>query len=65
MGGYVARKGESRNALKILVGKPEGSDHLEDLGVGGRIISKVNQNKAVEGVNCINLLRIGSCGGFL
>jgi hypothetical protein len=28
-----------RNAYKILVGKPEGRYHLEDLGVDGKIIS--------------------------
>jgi len=27
-----------RNAYKILVGKPEGKNHLEDLGVDGRMI---------------------------
>jgi hypothetical protein len=31
--GYVACVGEMRNMYKILVGKPEGRDHLEDLGV--------------------------------
>jgi hypothetical protein len=30
--------GEMRNAYKILVGKPEGRDHSEDLGVDGMII---------------------------
>jgi hypothetical protein len=30
--------GEVRNAYNILVTKPEGRDHLEDLGVDGRII---------------------------
>jgi len=29
--------GEMRNSYSILVGKPR-SDHLEDLGVAGRII---------------------------
>jgi hypothetical protein len=28
------------NAFKMLVGKDEGRDHLDDLGVGGRIILK-------------------------
>jgi hypothetical protein len=32
--------GEMRNMCKILVGKPEGRNHLEDLGVDGRIILK-------------------------
>jgi hypothetical protein len=36
--GHVARMGEMRNAFKILVGKPEGKNHLEDLGVDGRIV---------------------------
>jgi hypothetical protein len=27
-----------RNAYRIFVGKPEGMTHLDDLGVGGRII---------------------------
>jgi hypothetical protein len=28
--GYVARMGEGRNGYRVLVGKPEGKDHLED-----------------------------------
>jgi hypothetical protein len=32
--------GAIRNACKILVGKPEGKNHSEDLGVDGRIILK-------------------------
>jgi len=35
--GHVARMGEMRNAYSILVGKSEGRDHLEDLGVDGEI----------------------------
>jgi hypothetical protein len=27
--------GEERKVYKVLVGKPEGGDHLEDQGVGG------------------------------
>jgi hypothetical protein len=30
--------GETRNADNILVGKPEGRDHSEELSVDGRII---------------------------
>jgi hypothetical protein len=30
--------GEGRGAYRILVGKPEERNHLEDLGVDGRII---------------------------
>jgi hypothetical protein len=36
--GHVACKGELRNSYSILVRKPEGKDHLEDLGVDGEII---------------------------
>jgi hypothetical protein len=32
--------GEIRNAYKILVGKPEGKNHSENLSVDGRIISE-------------------------
>jgi hypothetical protein len=35
--GYATRMEEIRNAYKILVGKPEGKDHSEDLGVDGNI----------------------------
>jgi hypothetical protein len=37
--GHVAHM-ETRNAYRILVGKPEGKRPLEDLNVGGRIILK-------------------------
>jgi len=33
--GHVARMGCKRNEYKILVGKPEGKNHSEDLGVDG------------------------------
>jgi hypothetical protein len=29
--------GEERNVNRVLVGKPEGKDHLEDQGVDGRM----------------------------
>jgi hypothetical protein len=35
--GHVARMGERRGVYSVLVGRSEG-DHLEDLGVDGRII---------------------------
>ena len=38
--GHVARMGESTYACRVLVGKPEGKNHLEDPGVDGRIILK-------------------------
>jgi hypothetical protein len=30
--------GERRNANRVLVGKPDGKNHLEDLNVDGRIM---------------------------
>jgi hypothetical protein len=37
MGGACSTNGEKRNASRILVGKPEGKRHYEDLNVGGRM----------------------------
>jgi hypothetical protein len=34
---HVARLGKGRGVYRVLVGKPEGKNHCEDLGVGGRI----------------------------
>ena len=36
--GHVARMGERRGVYRLLVGKPEERDHLEDPGVDGRKI---------------------------
>jgi len=36
----VARIGERRGAYRVLVEDLRERDHLEDLGIGGRIISK-------------------------
>ena len=36
--GYVARIWERKGVYGVLVGKPEGKDHLGDPGVDGRII---------------------------
>jgi hypothetical protein len=35
---HVAYMREQRNAHRLLVGKPKGKNHLEDLGIDGRII---------------------------
>jgi hypothetical protein len=35
--GHVARMGQGRGVYRVLVGRPKGRDHWEDLGVGGRI----------------------------
>jgi len=36
--GHVARMGERRGVSRVVVGKPEGKNHLEDPGVDERII---------------------------
>jgi len=36
--GNVACLGDRRDAYRVLVGGPEGRDHLEDLDVNGGII---------------------------
>jgi hypothetical protein len=35
--GYVEGMGEKRYAYVVLVKKPEGKSHMEDLGIAGRI----------------------------
>ena len=36
--GNVARMGKRRGGYRVLVGKPEGKNHLDNPGVEGRII---------------------------
>ena len=38
--GHGPRYGDSRDAHRVLDGRPEGKSHLEDLGVVGRILLK-------------------------
>jgi len=33
--------GKGRGVYRVLVGRPEGRDHWEDLGVGGRITMRL------------------------
>jgi hypothetical protein len=49
--------GEMRNAYNILVGKPEGKNHLEDLSVGENIIRKDLREIGWEGVDWIHLVQ--------
>jgi hypothetical protein len=37
VGGSCSTHGEERIIYRVLVGRPEGKRHWEDLGVGGRI----------------------------
>jgi hypothetical protein len=38
--GHIPCMGDRRAVYRVLVGKPEGRDHLEDPSVDGRIILK-------------------------
>jgi hypothetical protein len=51
--GHVARMGEGRNVYRVLVGKPEGKDHLKDQGVDWRTGSKWPVGRVVG---------VGGCG---
>jgi hypothetical protein len=53
--GRVARMGEGGNVYRVLVGKPEGKDRLEDQGVDGRMGSKCTLGRLVGGVEWIHL----------
>jgi hypothetical protein len=35
--GHVVRMEEERGVYRVWLGDPKGKDHLEDLGIGGRI----------------------------
>jgi hypothetical protein len=63
----VARVGERRNLYRVLVGKPEGKDHLKDQGVDGSMGSKWTSGRLVgSGVwSGFTWLRIGTVGGLL
>jgi hypothetical protein len=61
--GHIACMGKMRNVYKILVGKLEGRDHLEDLGTDGKIILELIAGKLGRkiwaGFIC---LRLGTSG---
>jgi hypothetical protein len=43
--GNAARIGEMKNACKMLVGRCEGKNHLEDAGVDGKVILRRTSKK--------------------
>jgi hypothetical protein len=47
--GHMACMGEERNIYRVLVGKPEGKDHLKDQGIDGRMGSKCTLGRLVGG----------------
>jgi hypothetical protein len=62
----MACMGEGRNVYRVLVGKPEGKNHLEDQGVDGRMGSKWTLGSLVGGLwSGFTWLRIGIFGGLL
>jgi len=64
--GYVVRMGERRGVYRVLVGKPEGKNHLQDPGVDVRIILRWIFRKWDVGVwTGSSWLRIGTSGGHL
>jgi hypothetical protein len=55
--GHIALMGESSRACRVLMGKPEGINHLEDPGVDGKIILKWILEKSDGGIDWIDLVR--------
>jgi hypothetical protein len=54
---HVARIGKAEGCIESLVGKPEGKNHLKDLGVDGRIILKWIFKKSDGGMDWIDLVQ--------
>jgi len=64
--GHVARMGERRGLYKVLVGKPEGKNHLEDPGVCGWILLRwIYRKWDVRAWTGSSWLRIETGGGHL
>jgi hypothetical protein len=58
--------GEERKVYRVLVGKPEGKDQLEDQGVGGKVGSEWILEKLAWGVWIgFDWLRTGTGGGLV
>jgi hypothetical protein len=58
--------GERRGAYRVMVGKLEGRDHLEDPGVDGRIILRwIFRKLDVSSWTGLICLRIGTGGRLL
>jgi hypothetical protein len=53
--GHMACMIEGRNVYRILMGKPEGKNHLQDQGVDGRIGSKWTLGRLAGGMEWVHL----------
>jgi hypothetical protein len=66
IGGACGTYGRQKGAYRVLVGRLEGKNHLEDLGIDGRIMLKWIFNKwDREAWTGLIWLRIGTGGGLL
>jgi hypothetical protein len=64
--GHVTRMGERRGVHRVLVGKPEGKNHLENPRVDGRIILRRIFRQCDVGVwTGLICLMIGADGAHL
>ena len=64
--GHVERMGERRGVYRVLVGKPDGKNHLGEPGVDGTIILRWIIRKWDVGVwTRSSWLRIGTANGHL
>ena len=64
--GHSARMGEIRGVYRVVVGKPEGKNQLEDRGLDGRIILRWIFRKWDVGAWTGSMwFRIGTGGGRL
>jgi hypothetical protein len=58
--------GEERNVYRVLMGKLEGKDHLEDQGVDGTMETKWTLGRLAGGLwSGFTWLTIGIAGGLL
>jgi hypothetical protein len=66
VGSACGMHGRGRNMYRILVGEPEGKNHLKDQGVGGRMGSKWTLGRLVGGGGWsgFNWLSMGTGGGL-
>jgi hypothetical protein len=64
--GHVACMREGRKVQRLLVGEPEGKDHLKDQGVDRRMKSKWTLGRLLRELwSGFTWLRIGTVGGLL